>query len=144
MDTGRWLGFCCIVVSLRLCILHHYNRHSLRSAVLQTGEAIVHTIRLPSKHLMGSAMLFGKSPCPFCQVEDKGDSACCSCNCLGNCLWFIPGLIIAIFNILSAVVCFITIIGIPFGIQFCKLARLAFSPFGLEVTADKIVAVGRI
>ncbi|EEQ97374.1 conserved hypothetical protein [Perkinsus marinus ATCC 50983] len=78
------------------------------------------------------------------RVEDKGDSACCSCNCLGNCLWFIPGLIIAIFNILSAVVCFITIIGIPFGIQFCKLARLAFSPFGLEVTADKVVAVGRI
>ncbi|KAF4730802.1 hypothetical protein FOZ62_013481 [Perkinsus olseni] len=60
------------------------------------------------------------------RVEDKGSSACCACHCLGNCLWFIPGLIIAIFNIFSA---------------YCKLARLAFSPFGLEVTADKVVAV---
>ncbi|KAF4675559.1 hypothetical protein FOL46_001086 [Perkinsus olseni] len=75
------------------------------------------------------------------RVEDKGSSACCACLCLGNCLWFIPGLIIAIFNIFSAVLCFISIIGIPFGIQYCKLARLAFSPFGLEVTADKVVAV---
>ncbi|KAF4669927.1 hypothetical protein FOZ61_002488 [Perkinsus olseni] len=74
------------------------------------------------------------------QVRDKENDSCC-CSCMCNCLWFIPGLIIAIFYVLAAVLFFVTIVGIPFGIQCCKLAGLAFNPFGHEVALRNSVEV---
>lgn len=44
---------------------------------------------------------------------------------LGNILWFIFG----------GVLWCITIIGIPFGKQFFKIAKLALTPFGAEVVS---------
>lgn len=38
-----------------------------------------------------------------------------------NCLWWIPGIIIAILEIICGVILFTCIIGIPFPIQHCKL-----------------------
>ncbi len=55
-------------------------------------------------------------------------------SCLGNVLWIlIFGIVLAVQSFLFGIVFCITIIGIPFGIQHFKLARLAIWPFGAKV-----------
>ena len=55
-------------------------------------------------------------------------------GCLGNVLWLIfCGLPMAVESALIGVLCCITIIGIPFGKQCFKLAKLALMPFGATV-----------
>ncbi len=59
---------------------------------------------------------------------------------LGNIIWFlVAGFWLAIGHIVSACTCFITIIGIPFGIQHLKLALISLSPIGKTIV-DKEVA----
>lgn len=53
---------------------------------------------------------------------------------LGNFLWFIfTGLWTGLGFFLSGIIWCITIIGIPFGLQFFKFCSLAFLPFGKTV-----------
>ena len=53
---------------------------------------------------------------------------------LGNILWIIlGGLSIAIGWALVGLILCITIIGIPFGLQSFKMAKLALWPFGAEI-----------
>jgi uncharacterized membrane protein YccF (DUF307 family) len=52
---------------------------------------------------------------------------------LGNLVWLIfGGIIIAIEYFIGSLVLFITIIGIPFGLQTLKMGALAFWPFGRD------------
>jgi uncharacterized membrane protein YccF (DUF307 family) len=51
-----------------------------------------------------------------------------------NVIWIIlPGLELAIFHLLMALVLAITIIGLPLAAQHLKMVRLALLPFGFEV-----------
>lgn len=53
---------------------------------------------------------------------------------LGNILWFIlGGFIVAGLYFIAGLVCCVTIIGIPFGIQLMKIAGVALCPFGRDV-----------
>ena len=53
---------------------------------------------------------------------------------LGNIIWLVfGGLIVALQYFISSVGLFITIIGIPFGLQTINLGILALWPFGSEV-----------
>lgn len=53
---------------------------------------------------------------------------------LGNIIWFVlAGLWLAIAHLMAALCLFLTIIGIPFGLQHLKLARLAMAPIGKSV-----------
>ncbi|RLD44211.1 MAG: YccF domain-containing protein [Bacteroidetes bacterium] len=53
---------------------------------------------------------------------------------IGNLIWFLfGGIFIAIEYFISSLLLFVTIIGIPFGIQTFKLGLLALWPFGKEV-----------
>ena len=55
----------------------------------------------------------------------------------GNILWFLLfGLWIGISEFLAAILCFVSLIFIPFGIGHLRIARLAFLPFGKTVTTD--------
>ncbi|MBD3183041.1 YccF domain-containing protein [Candidatus Poribacteria bacterium] len=60
-----------------------------------------------------------------------------STSCLAvimNILWILLGGIwIGITHLIFAILCAITIIGIPFAKQHFKLASLAFTPFGKEI-----------
>lgn len=57
-----------------------------------------------------------------------------SLGLLGNVLWFVvAGIWLAIGHVMSALACFVTIIGIPFGIQHLKLAGLALAPVGKTI-----------
>ncbi len=53
---------------------------------------------------------------------------------IANIFWLlISGIPLAIENLILGLVCCITIIGIPFGKQFFKIAKLALTPFGAIV-----------
>lgn len=55
-------------------------------------------------------------------------------NFLGNILWLIfGGLITSIMWFFSGLMCCITIVGIPFGLQCFKLATLSLWPMGKEI-----------
>ena len=59
-------------------------------------------------------------------------------SCLLNVIWFfVSGLELALGNFLIGCVLCITIIGIPFGKQFFKIAKLALSPFGAKVVKEE-------
>ena len=56
-----------------------------------------------------------------------------------NILWIIfGGLILSLFSLFAGIIYCVTIIGIPFGMQCFKLAKLALMPFGATVT-DKVL-----
>lgn len=58
---------------------------------------------------------------------------------VGNLIWLLfGGIFIAIEYLISSIILFVTIIGIPFGLQTLKLAELALWPFGKETrSVDK-------
>jgi uncharacterized membrane protein YccF (DUF307 family) len=54
-------------------------------------------------------------------------------NFIGNLIWLIfGGIIIAIQYLIGSLVLFITIVGIPFGLQTLKMSSLAIWPFGRD------------
>ncbi len=53
---------------------------------------------------------------------------------VGNVIWFLlAGWWLAIGHLSSALACFVSIIGIPFGLQHVKLALIALAPIGMQV-----------
>ncbi len=75
------------------------------------------------------------------QQEDIGTSGL---GTLGNIIWFIfGGWWLALGHVFSALFCFITIIGIPFGIQHLKLAGIALAPIGKTVVTKELAAAAR-
>jgi uncharacterized membrane protein YccF (DUF307 family) len=80
--------------------------------------------------------LGGYALLPFnARVEDRKESL--GSGCLGmvfNILWLVVfGWGFALAHLGSALVCAVTIIGIPFAVAHLKLAMLAFWPFGKEI-----------
>lgn len=60
---------------------------------------------------------------------------------LGNVIWFVfAGLWLALGHLLSALVCFVTIVGIPFGLQHLKLAGIALAPIGKTIVPKEVAA----
>ena len=56
---------------------------------------------------------------------------------IGNIIWIVfGGLISALLWIVCGLLLCITIIGIPFGVQCFKFAKLSFAPFGKKVKLD--------
>lgn len=54
---------------------------------------------------------------------------------IANIFWLIfGGLELAIGNVISGVIMCATIVGIPFGLQFFKMASLSLMPFGKEIS----------
>ena len=55
---------------------------------------------------------------------------------VGNIVWFVfAGVWLAIGHLVSAVTLFLTIIGIPFGLQHLKLASIALAPIGKTIVS---------
>ena len=58
-------------------------------------------------------------------------------GCIINIIWlFLGGLIISIFTSFLSLFPFITIIGMPFGIQLCKLSKVALIPLQSKIVDD--------
>lgn len=77
---------------------------------------------------------FGKEAVSRKAISGHDDIGTGALGLVGNIIWFVlVGIWLAIGHLMSAVACFITIIGIPFGIQHLKLALITLSPIGQTV-----------
>lgn len=77
---------------------------------------------------------FGKEAVSRRYINNKDDIGTGMLGTIGNVLWFVfAGIWLAIGHVISALVCFVTIIGIPFGVQHLKLAAIALAPIGKTI-----------
>lgn len=87
---------------------------------------------------------FGKEAVSREDLSGKEDIGTGALGLIGNIVWFLlAGVWLAIGHVLSAVACFITIIGIPFGIQHLKLAGIALAPIGKTIVDKELAAAVR-
>jgi len=81
---------------------------------------------------------FGKEAINRKDLTQKDDIGTGTLGVLGNIIWFFfAGLWLAIGHVISALINFITIIGIPFGIQHLKLARISLAPIGKTIVTKE-------
>lgn len=79
-------------------------------------------------------MPFGKEAVNRKYISEKDDIGTGAWGAIGNVLWFVfAGFWLALGHLISALVCFVTIIGIPFGLQHLKLAGIAVAPIGKTI-----------
>ena len=79
-------------------------------------------------------MPFGRMPVSRDVLTGEGDIGTGPLGTVGNIVWLLLcGIWIACGHLLSALACAVTIIGIPFGLQCFKAARLSFLPQGKRV-----------
>ena len=77
---------------------------------------------------------FGQNAVNRRDLSGRGDLGTGPLGLLGNVLWFlVAGWWLAIGDLSSAMACFITLVGFPFGIQHIKLALIALAPVGMTV-----------
>ena len=77
---------------------------------------------------------FGREACSRAEISGHSDLGTGPLGLVGNVIWFLlAGWWLAIGHLTSALACFVTIIGIPFGLQHIKLALIALAPIGLQV-----------
>lgn len=87
---------------------------------------------------------FGKEAVSREDLSGREDIGTGALGLVGNVVWFVlAGVWLAIGHVLSAAACFITIIGIPFGIQHLKLAGIALAPIGKTIVEKELAAAVR-
>ena len=87
---------------------------------------------------------FGKEALNRKELSNQDDIGTGGLGLIGNIIWFIfAGIWLAIGHVISAICCFVTLIGIPFGIQHLKLACIALAPIGKTIVDKEIAAAAR-
>ena len=87
---------------------------------------------------------FGREAISRKDLHQKDDIGTGGLALVGNVLWFVfAGIWLAIGHVLSAIACFVTIIGIPFGIQHLKLAGIALAPIGKTIVTIEVAEAAR-
>lgn len=87
---------------------------------------------------------FGREAIDRKELTGQDDIGTGALGALGNILWFIfAGLWLGIGHLIAAVSSFITIIGIPFGVQHLKLASLSLLPVGKTIVTSEEAAAAR-
>lgn len=87
---------------------------------------------------------FGKEAIDREELTSNRDVGTGFLGIIGNIVWFFfAGIWLAIGHIMSAIACFITIIGIPFSIQHLKLASIALFPIGKTIVEKEIASAAR-
>jgi len=87
---------------------------------------------------------FGKEAISREELTQKEDIGTGVLGTVGNVIWFIfAGVWLALGHVSSALLNFITIIGIPFGIQHLKLAGIALAPIGKTIVSKEAAAAAR-
>ena len=79
---------------------------------------------------------FGKDAVSRKALTQQDDIGTGALGLVGNVIWFVlAGWWLAVGHLCSALACFVTIIGIPFGIQHIKLALVALAPIGKTIVS---------
>ncbi|MGH8428452.1 MAG: YccF domain-containing protein [Gammaproteobacteria bacterium] len=87
---------------------------------------------------------FGREAVSRRELTGKEDFGTGPFGIVGNIIWLIlAGWWLALGHFVSAVLDFITIIGIPFGIQHVKLAVISLWPIGVQVVPRTVAAATR-
>src|ERR1700734_1838973 len=87
---------------------------------------------------------FGKEAIDRKVLRGKDDIGTGGFGTLGNVIWFIcAGFWLALAHVGVAILCFITIIGIPFGIQHLKLAGISLAPIGKTIVPKEVAEAAR-
>ena len=87
---------------------------------------------------------FGKEAVSREELSGQSDIGTGVLGLFGNIVWFLlAGVWLAIGHVISAAACFVTIIGIPFGIQHLKLAAIALAPIGKTIVNKGVAAAMR-
>ena len=87
---------------------------------------------------------FGKEAISRKELTQKDDIGTGTLGTVGNVIWFIfAGVWLALGLVSSALLNFITIIAIPFGIQHLKLAGIALAPIGKTIVSKEVAAAAR-
>jgi len=87
---------------------------------------------------------FGKEAISRRELRRTDDIGTGALGTLGNVIWFIfAGVWLALGHVACAIANFVTIIGIPFGIQHLKLAGIALAPIGKTVVTKDVAAAAR-
>lgn len=87
---------------------------------------------------------FGKEAVNRRDLTGRGDIGTSGLGTLGNIIWFVfAGVWLAIGHVMSAIACFVTIIGIPFAVQHLKLAGIALAPIGKTVVSVEVADASR-
>ncbi|WP_391091853.1 YccF domain-containing protein [Vibrio sp. NH-UV-68] len=87
---------------------------------------------------------FGQEAVSRNELTNELDIGTSPLGTIGNIIWFLlAGIWLAIGHIMSAVACFITIIGIPFALQHLKLALISLAPIGKTVVPKEQAAMAR-
>ena len=87
---------------------------------------------------------FGKEAVSRKELSNKDDIGTGGLGMIGNIIWFIfAGVWLAIGHVISAILCFCTIVGIPFAIQHLKLAGIALAPIGKTIVSKEVAAAAR-
>ena len=87
---------------------------------------------------------FGREAISRKELTQEDDLGTGTLGLLGNIVWFLlAGIWLALGHVVSAVACFFTIIGIPFGIQHLKLAGIALAPVGKTIVSKEVAAAAR-
>ena len=87
---------------------------------------------------------FGKEAISRRELHQADDIGTGALGTVGNIIWFIfAGVWLAIGHVACAIANFVTIIGIPFGIQHLKLAGIALAPIGKTVVTKEVAAAAR-
>lgn len=111
LGGGVLVFFCYLIGGLVLCL---------------TIVGIPFGVQLLKLSLLGIA--------PFGKDVDTRGSAATIPNILLNVLWWIfGGIEVALVHLVFALLCAITIIGLPFAKQHLKLLKLALVPFGAKI-----------
>ncbi len=88
---------------------------------------------------------FGKQAISRSELSGATDIGTGALGLVGNVLWFVfAGIWLALGHVVTAVGCFLTIIGIPFGIQHLKLAVLALAPVGKTIVSNETADAARL
>lgn len=87
---------------------------------------------------------FGKEAISRAELNNRDDIGTGALGLVGNIIWFIfGGVWLALGHIASAILCFVSIIGIPFGIQHLKLAGIALAPIGKTIVSKEVAEAAR-
>lgn len=88
---------------------------------------------------------FGREAISRRELRQREDIGTSLLGLLGNVIWFLlAGFWLAVAHIMVALALFLTILGIPFGIQHLKLAGIALAPVGKTIVFSDVANAARL